>query len=148
MFNHIFVAVKFTAASRFALEKAGRLARFHGAALSVFHCQDYELMRLEESHPDRMAAGRAAHERYEAELKPLVAGLAEVSFTSEPGDPALSVCRHARKAGADLIVLGCHQRGNKLSLGRVDYVGITILEKAHCPVMLVPLADSDAGGKP
>ena len=46
----------------------------------------------------------------------------------------------------DLIVLGCHQHGRKLSLGRVDYVGITILEKAHCPVMLVPFADEDAPG--
>jgi len=26
-------------------------------------------------------------------------------------------------------------------MGRIDYVGMTILEKAPCPVMLVPLCD-------
>jgi nucleotide-binding universal stress UspA family protein len=39
---------------------------------------------------------------------------------------------------ADLIVLGCHQLTEKISMGRLDYVGVTILEKAPCPVMLVP----------
>jgi nucleotide-binding universal stress UspA family protein len=101
-------------------------------------------MRLDASHPDRAAAGQDVVERFEKELKPLVAELADVAFRSEPGDPAMSVCRQARKAGADLIILGCHQHGHKLSLGRVDYVGITILEKAHCPVMLVPFADNDS----
>ena len=38
----------------------------------------------------------------------------------------------------DLIILGSHQRPEKRSMGRVDYVGITILEKAPCPVMLFP----------
>ena len=146
MFRHIFVAVKFTAASRSALEKGVRLARFHQAALTVYHCQDYRLVRLEPSHPDRVDANRTAAELYEAQLKPLVADVADVAFSSEPGDPAMSVCRQARKCGADLIILGCHQHGHKLSLGRVDYVGITILEKAHCPVMLVPLADDDPVG--
>jgi hypothetical protein len=36
-------------------------------------------------------------------------------------------------------VLGCHQNPEKMCLGRIDYVGMTILEKAPCPVLLVPL---------
>jgi nucleotide-binding universal stress UspA family protein len=59
-------------------------------------------------------------------------------FKCRPGDPALEVCKLARRLPADLIVLGCHQLSEKMSMGRLDYVGITILEKAPCPVMLVP----------
>ena len=58
-----------------------------------------------------------------------------------PADPALEVCKQAIQINADLIILGCHQLPEKLSLGRVDYIGITILEKAPCPVMLIPLSE-------
>jgi nucleotide-binding universal stress UspA family protein len=135
------VAVKFTPASRFAAEKAAALAKVHGAGLHVFHCQDYQLTRLEDSHPDRITAQDSARRRYETDIEPLLDGLQNVVFETRPGDPAMSVCRVARESAADLIILGCHQPARKLSLGRVNYVGITILEKAHCPVMLVPLSD-------
>ena len=141
MFRNILVAVKFTPASRFAAEKSAALAKIHGAGLRVFHCQDYQLTRLEGSHPDRIAARDAAHRRYQTDIEPLLGGLAEVVFETHPGDPAMSVCRVARESNADLIILGCHQPARKLSLGRVNYVGITILEKAPCPVMLIPLSD-------
>jgi len=79
--------------------------------------------------------------RFEAELKPLVGGLANVKYEFRPADPALEACRIARHIDADLIILGCHQIREKMCLGRVDYVGMTILEKAHCPIMLVPFND-------
>ena len=141
MFEKILVGVKYTPASRFAVEKGAALAKIHGAGLHIFHCQDYRLTRLEDTHPERVAAQEAAHRGYTSEIEPLVGGIANVVFETFPGDPALSLCLVAREIDADLIVLGCHHHGEKLSLGRVDYVGITILEKAHCPVMLVPLDD-------
>jgi nucleotide-binding universal stress UspA family protein len=59
-------------------------------------------------------------------------------FKCLPADPALEVCKLARNLPADIIVLGCHQLSEKISMGRLDYVGITILEKAPCPVLLIP----------
>jgi len=65
--------------------------------------------------------------------------LKKVSFKCLPADPALEVCKLARDIRGDLIVLGCHQFREKMGMGRIDYVGMTILEKAPCPVILVPL---------
>jgi nucleotide-binding universal stress UspA family protein len=53
----------------------------------------------------------------------------------------MEVIKQAMQLDVDLIILGCHQLPQKMCLGRVDYVGITILEKAPCPVMLVPLCE-------
>ena len=62
-------------------------------------------------------------------------------FKYRPADPALEACQLARDIRADLLVLGCHSLKEKMCMGRIDYVGMTILENAPCPVMLVPLCD-------
>jgi nucleotide-binding universal stress UspA family protein len=71
-------------------------------------------------------------------VKPLVNGFNNITFGCLPADPALEICKIARNTNSDLIILGSHQRHEKRSMGRIDYVGITILEKAPCPVMLFP----------
>jgi nucleotide-binding universal stress UspA family protein len=43
----IVVALKFTQASRFALEKAITLAKANGAELHIFHALDYRLKGLD-----------------------------------------------------------------------------------------------------
>ena len=139
MFNQILMALKFGAASEFALAKCIELTRVHGAALHIFHALDYTLNELEDNDPKRVGVVENAHQQYAARIKPLLGDLENVSFTCLPADPALATCKLARETNVDLIVLGCHQLPKKMSLGRVDYIGMTILEKAPCPVMLVPL---------
>ena len=129
--------MKFNPAGREALARSADLARLHNAALFVVHVLDYRLQATETSQSDVSHAVAQAQELFESEARPLTEGV-PLTFKSEPGDPAMSVCRLARDVQADLIVLGCHQLSQKLSLGRIDYVGITILEKAPCPVLLVP----------
>ena len=129
--------MKFNPAGREALARSADLARQHNAALFVVHVLDYRLQATESSQNDVSHAAAQAQELFESEARSLPEGV-PVTFKSEPGDPAMSVCRIARDVQADLIVLGCHQLSQKLSLGRIDYVGITILEKAPCPVLLVP----------
>jgi nucleotide-binding universal stress UspA family protein len=129
--------MKFNPAGREALSRSADLARQHQAALYVAHILDYRLHSADTSQKDIARAVEQAQERFVTEAGSLTEGLT-VTFKSEPGDPAMSVCRLARDCQADLIVLGCHQLSQKLSLGRIDYVGITILEKAPCPVLLVP----------
>ena len=140
MFKHILVALKFTPPSIFALQKAIQITRVHEADLSIFHALDFSLKQYEESDPPLIEAVKDADEQYRRDVEPLLEELPRVSFERFPADPALAVCRLARQKEVDLIILGCHQRPHKMSLGRVDYVGITILEKAPCPVMLVPTA--------
>ena len=141
MFKQILVALKFSAASLDALKKGIELAEAHCAELHIFHAMDYALKQSHPADPKLTAVSQEVERRFESEVKPLLTGLKEVRFTYLPEDPALGVCRTARDTGADLIVLGCHQLPEKMCLGRIDYVGMTILEKAPCPIMLVPLCE-------
>jgi nucleotide-binding universal stress UspA family protein len=77
-------------------------------------------------------------QQFETEIKPLIEEFPKFKFGSSPSDPALEICKIARQIQADLILLGCHDEPEKPRLARLDYVGVTILEKAPCPVMLVP----------
>ena len=71
-------------------------------------------------------------------MKPLLDDFNHITFGCLPADPALEICRIAKHHKSDLIILGSHQESEKMNLGRIDYVGMTVLEKASCPVMLVP----------
>ena len=138
MFNRILVAFKFTPAGKQALAKAVELAREYGSELVVFHALDFALQRLH-PHDPKIAdlASRAAKKI--ARLIGAVDGHADkIVYCCRPADPALGTCREAATVGAHMIVLGAHKDPRRASLARLDYVGQTILEKAPCPVMLVP----------
>lgn len=141
MFERILVALKFGPASMFALNKSLDIARKNNAELHIFHALDYLLQDLDENDPKLVEITEKTRSRYETEVAPLLGDLKNVSFKCLPADPALEVCRFARNIQADLIVLGCHQLPEKMCMGRIDYVGMTILEKASCPVILVPLCE-------
>jgi nucleotide-binding universal stress UspA family protein len=141
MFNQILMALKFGAASEFALVKGIELAQTHDAELYIFHALDYTLDELETDDPKRVKVVEDAQQQYAAKIKPLLGDFKRVSFTCLPADPALATCKMARELDVDLIVLGCHQLPEKMCLGRIDYIGMTILEKAPCPVLLVPLCE-------
>jgi nucleotide-binding universal stress UspA family protein len=139
MFKRILVALKFTPASQAALEKGIEIASENGAELHIFHAQDFRLQELDPDDPKRVELNRAMNHQFETEVKPLLNGSKKTIFGSRPADPALEICKLARHNNCDLIVLGSHQQPEKKPLGRINYVGNTILEKAPCPVMLVPL---------
>ena len=138
MFKRILVALKFTPASRSVLEKGVEIARDHGAELHIFHALDYRLKALDCSDPKLLEIKKETKDRFETEVKPLLNGFNHVTFGCLPADPALEICKIAKHHKSDLIILGSHQESVKMNLGRVDYVGMTILEKACCPVMLIP----------
>jgi nucleotide-binding universal stress UspA family protein len=135
------MALKFGVAAEFALVKGIELAQAHDAELHIFHALDYMLTELDEDDPKRAKVVADAEQQYASKIKPLLGGLEKVSFKCLPSDPALEACKMARDINADLIILGCHQLPEKMCLGRVDYVGMTILEKAPCAILLVPLCE-------
>ncbi len=141
MFKQILVALKYGPASIYALKKALELARVNDANLHIFHALDYSFQDTDGNDPEFVEIKKKAETCYRNEVEPLLGHLKNVTFKSQPADPALHVCKLAHKLPADLIVLGCHQLSEKISMGRLDYVGVTILEKAPCPVMLVPFVD-------
>jgi nucleotide-binding universal stress UspA family protein len=139
MFKRILIALKFTPAGQAALEKGIEIASENGAELHIFHAQDFRLQDLDVSDPKRVELNQATRHRYETAVKPLLNGSKKAIFRSRPADPALEICKLARHDNFDLIVLGSHQQPEKKPMGRINYVGNTIFEKAPCPVMLVPL---------
>jgi nucleotide-binding universal stress UspA family protein len=142
MFSQILVALKFGPASIHALQKALEIAGTSDAQLHVFHAMDYTFQNADETDSDFVDLKEKTERLYREQVEPLVGHLENVVFKSQPADPALHVCKMAQDLPADLIVLGCHQLSEKISMGRLDYVGVTILEKSPCPVMLVPYNDS------
>ncbi len=138
MFDQILVALKFGPASIYALQKALDLAQVNDANLYVFHALNYMYQNTDESDPELTEVRKIAETRYKSEIEPLLGNMKKVTFRCQPADPALHICKLAHNLPADLIVLGCHQLTEKISMGRLDYVGVTILENAPCPVMLVP----------
>jgi nucleotide-binding universal stress UspA family protein len=141
MFKRILVALKFGSAGMFALRKSLEIARQSDAEIYIFHALDYVLQETDKNDPKRLEALQASERRYQTEIEPLLGDLKKVFFKCRPADPALEVCKLGREINTDLIVLGCHQLPQKMCMGRIDYVGMTILEKAPCPVMLVPLCE-------
>ena len=143
MFKKILVALKYGPASIYALKKALELARINDAKLHIFHALDYSFQDTDENDPEFVEIKKQTEARFRTEVEPLLGDSSKVTFESLPADPAMHVCKLAHKLPADLIVLGCHQLAEKISMGRLDYVGVTILEKAPCPVMLVPFVGEE-----
>ena len=139
----ILASLKFTPAGLVAVRAAVDLARDTGAAVVVFHAADCHLEDLPAADPRRRSAVENAHKRFENMVRPRLPDSCRVDFHCEPGYPPDAICRAAADFGADLVVIGCHRGKNRLSLDRVELVGMSVFEKAPCKVMLVPYRERE-----
>jgi nucleotide-binding universal stress UspA family protein len=137
-FKKIILAFKFSSACRSALEKPIQLSIVNDAELFIFRALDYRLKGKDETDAEFIELNQQMDQKFETEIKPLIEEFPKFTFGSSPSDPALKICKIARQIQADLILLGCHDEPKRPRLARLGYVGVTILEKAPCPVMLVP----------
>ena len=138
MFNTILVAFKFSRGGMLALETGARLARNQDAGLHVFHAIDYQFKRLAPGNPAIRESKAKYETRFREEALPQLDEHADVVFHCFPDDPAMGICTTAARLKADLIILGEHHSPPQVSLGRLDYVGMTVVEKAPCPILIVP----------
>ena len=138
MFTKIILAFKFSSACRSALEKAIKFAVENDAELLIFHALDYRLKGVNDQDPELIKITQQMKQKFETEIKPYLSDFPKFTFGYSPTDPGLEICKIARETRADLILVGCHDEPDKQNITRLDYVGMTILEKAPCPVMLVP----------
>jgi nucleotide-binding universal stress UspA family protein len=138
MYRQIILAFKFSSACRSALEKAIQLAVENDAELLIFHALDYRIKQMDNQDSELTKINKHMEQKFETEIKPHLADFPKFKFDYSPTDPGLEICKIARQTQADLILVGCHDKPDKQNVTRLDYVGMTILEKAPCPVMLVP----------
>ena len=108
------------------------------AELLIFHALDYQLRKMDEKDPKAAEINQEMEQRFETEIRPALGDFPKFEFAYSPTHPGLEICRIARDIHADLILVGCHDEPDRHNITRLDYVGLTILEKAPCPVMLVP----------
>ena len=139
MFKRILMAYKFTPNCKAALKKAAQLAKDQNSELYVYHALNYRLTTIDRQDPRIVEMVGETNKKFEEEVKPHLGDLPIHKFECTPADPGLEICKMARRIGADLILMGSHNESEKPNLSRVNYVGMTILEKAPCPVMLVPV---------
>ena len=138
MFRKIILAFKFSSSCRSALEKAIQLSMENDAELLIFHALDYQLKDMDQQDLKLMKMTQEMKQKFETEVKPHLTDFPKFQFGFLPTDPGLEICKIARRTQADLIVVGCHDEPGRTNITRLDYVGMTILEKAPCPIMLVP----------
>jgi nucleotide-binding universal stress UspA family protein len=138
MFKRILMAFKFTPNCKAVLKKAVQLAKDQNSELYVYHALNYRLTTIDRQDPRIVEMVGEANKKFEEEVRFHVGDMPIHTFECAPADPGLEICKMARQIEADLILMGSHNESEKPNLSRVNYVGMTILEKAPCPVMMVP----------
>ena len=137
--SRVLAAVDFSEPARAAFEYALALSRRRGAELAVVHAV-----------PAKRPFSWRARERVAlmAELRER-AEQAGVRFLErfQHGDPADMILLHAQSVGADVIVMGTHQRSG-LDRLRKGSVSQRVISRATVPVLLIPLPVGDEDALP
>jgi nucleotide-binding universal stress UspA family protein len=143
-FKHILCPTDLSDASVRALTYAAAFTRWYGAQLTVLHV-------VPTFDPITMAPGTfnapvqtvvpMSREEIREEMRRMTdsAGLGslDVILSAQEGYPARNIVDHALETAADLVVMGTHGRSGfeRLLIGSVAE---KVVQKASCPVLLVP----------
>jgi len=150
MYQQILVAVDGSETSRAALDEAIRVAAITGGKVHAVYVVDQAALFPYAGYYDPVAMidafrrdGRAALDDASARLA--AAGVATQTELVETEGPAEDVAhclqKHARRLGADLVVMGTHgRRGMRRAI--MGSVAERMVRLAECPVLLVRLDDA------
>ncbi len=145
--RRLLLATDLTSVSDHAAERAIALAIEQGAELIVLSVVDPIRLRLPGGHFVRRMDQERAHVEAKAQALVLRARAAGVraTFLVWEGDPAETILSASESEGADVIVLGSHERGRlgRLVLGSVS---TRVSDEAHCQVLIVPREPATASG--
>jgi len=146
--RRILVPCDFSDSSREALARAGTLAGWYGARLTVLHVVPlWPSTTAFPPYVNPVSLDAATRDRLLAELKtfaqPPDAAGAPLSLAVHEGDPADEIVREAEASAADLVVMGTHgQRGfERWAIGSVTE---RVLRTAACPVLTLRLGSDSA----
>jgi len=141
--KRILAALDFSEVTPEVVKQAKLLTRKFGAELCLVHA-DYLLPFLGAHQYDQQLALEAYEchkKRNKAELQKLKDQLAAEGILAEiilhEGDVDDAIIEEARKFKADLIILGAHKHG-KLYHIFFGNISENIIQKADCPVMMIP----------
>lgn len=134
--QRILVAVDFSAPARAAFDHAVALSRRHGAELRVVHAVPADRGFNWEGQQRAVLIASLRRVAHAAGVRPLI--------SIQQGDPAAVILLHARSRGADLIVMGTHERTG-FERFRFGSVAETVALQATQPVLVVPESRRDAG---
>ena len=145
--RRMILATDLTSVSDHAAQRAIALAVEQGAELIVLSVVDPKGLRL----PGGRFLRRVDQERTDLETKAQAlvmrarAAGAKATFLVWEGDPAETILSASESEGADVIVLGSHERGRlgRLMLGSVS---TRVSDEAHCQVLIVPREPATATG--
>jgi nucleotide-binding universal stress UspA family protein len=146
----ILVAIRIGEGSRAAVNAAANLARKLGAELRLLYVSE-EMEAVEEL---ARAAGQSAAEVRQRMLDEIQERCyieigrpfpLDAKLVVRQGDVAEQVTRAAVELGAELIVVGMKGRSTLAKLVLGDATG-AILERAPCPVVVIPPAIAHPGG--
>lgn len=145
--RRLLLATDLTPVSDHAADRAIALAVEQGAELIVLSVVDPNRLRLPGGHFLRRIDQERAQVEGKAQALVLRARAAGVraTFLVWEGDPAETILSASESEGADVIVLGSHERGRlgRLMLGSVS---ARVSDEAHCEVLIVPREPAIATG--
>lgn len=130
-------------APRAVLATAVAYGRMFDASLDLVHVREHLVYELTEGLASAETPREEALRRIDDRLAALAddvthAGLPCVT-SSLDGVAHRELLRHARKTGADLIIVGAHGHG-LLMHAVLGSVAERVMQKAGCPVLVVPTA--------
>jgi nucleotide-binding universal stress UspA family protein len=139
-YRHVLIATDYSDEAERALVVGAQFARRCSAQVTLAHAYDatpyMRLLEPRNSAEAKLAMRDAAAEKLgalrDAHLDGLEVDIAAVSAES----PAMGICDHAEKVGADVIVVGTRGRGTVMRV-LVGSVAERIIRHAKCDVLVV-----------
>ena len=143
LYNHILVAIDFSASADYILNKALDLARDDNSRISLLHVVEY-LPPIEYLNDSLMNMNWAEEEKVmlknaQDKMKQFAKNhaLKNISLEVEIGTPKLVISRYVEKHHCDLVVLGSHGRhGLSLLLGSTANA---VLHAMPCDVLTIKI---------
>jgi len=140
--KRVLVAVDLAEPTGKVLETAALLARALDAAIELVHVREPFLTALPGGVLMTRAQEEAVTEWIDRSLAAATEALSDRGVpsiaTSVDGFPESRIVEHARKVGADLLVVGSHGRKG-LAHALLGSVAERVLQRAPCPVVVVPV---------
>lgn len=140
-FKNIVVPTDFSAASRKALEFAGRFANFLEGDVHLVHAVDLPVItEFQAAYPEfEMKIPEPSDMNMDSTLRQMLNGLdlvGEGKIATLTGDPVKEIVHYAESHHADFIIMGTHGRKG---LERILLGSVTsgVVAKSHMPVITV-----------
>ncbi len=137
MYQRLLLAIDLSEEAHALLEKAGELAREHGATLDVVHVMDWPLTGFDPVMGYSTVSDEAVLEEMANAVKRLVTkhGIPEDRSHTLMGQPSSTIVALADELKADLLLIGSHgKRGWRVLLGST---ATAVMQVAQCDCLLV-----------